>query len=257
MHQSLVSRELERNLFSNGRLAEPGVLLVYRRPVPRRHGAVRPLREQLPAPGASSPAPINIQWGVDNRPVGIRSPVSTPKARRVENRVIGADANSLRLAATPAAIWASRIASTRPKSKGNAYQGAFELPRSLSEAVSLLRAEHDPGMFLQGVRDVYAEIKDLEHEEFMRVISPWEREHLLLLADREPATRRCPPRACSCRRSHSAPPANGSTRTPRISCTVHGPPGARHQGSPRDHAAAYVWDSDGQRIFDAMSGLWW
>jgi glutamine synthetase len=29
-------------------------------------------------------------------------------------------------------------------------------------------------------RAVYAEIKDLEHEEFMRVISPWEREHLLL-----------------------------------------------------------------------------
>jgi glutamine synthetase len=27
---------------------------------------------------------------------------------------------------------------------------------------------------------VYTEIKDLEHEEFMRVISPWEREHLLL-----------------------------------------------------------------------------
>ena len=25
-----------------------------------------------------------------------------------------------------------------------------------------------------------SDIKDLEHEEFMRVISPWEREHLLL-----------------------------------------------------------------------------
>ena len=28
--------------------------------------------------------------------------------------------------------------------------------------------------------DVYAAIKDLEHQEFMTVISPWEREHLLL-----------------------------------------------------------------------------
>jgi glutamine synthetase len=27
---------------------------------------------------------------------------------------------------------------------------------------------------------VYAAIKDLEYAEFMRVISPWEREHLLL-----------------------------------------------------------------------------
>jgi glutamine synthetase len=28
--------------------------------------------------------------------------------------------------------------------------------------------------------DVYSAIKDLEHQEFMTVISPWEREHLLL-----------------------------------------------------------------------------
>jgi len=27
---------------------------------------------------------------------------------------------------------------------------------------------------------VYSEIKELEFEEFMKVISPWEREHLLL-----------------------------------------------------------------------------
>ena len=34
-------------------------------------------------------APINIQWGTDNRTVGIRSPVASPAARRIENRVIG------------------------------------------------------------------------------------------------------------------------------------------------------------------------
>ena len=27
---------------------------------------------------------------------------------------------------------------------------------------------------------VYTEVKEIEHEEFMKVISPWEREHLLL-----------------------------------------------------------------------------
>jgi glutamine synthetase len=31
--------------------------------------------------------------GRDNRTVGIRAPVAAPQARRVENRVIGADAN--------------------------------------------------------------------------------------------------------------------------------------------------------------------
>ena len=46
-------------------------------------------------------APINIQWGTDNRTVGIRSPIANPQARRIENRVIGADANPyVALAAT-------------------------------------------------------------------------------------------------------------------------------------------------------------
>ena len=27
---------------------------------------------------------------------------------------------------------------------------------------------------------VYSEVKEIEHDEFMKVISPWEREHLLL-----------------------------------------------------------------------------
>ena len=35
----------------------------------------------------SNAAPINIQWGTDNRTVGIRSPLASPQARRVENRL--------------------------------------------------------------------------------------------------------------------------------------------------------------------------
>ena len=38
-------------------------------------------------------APINVQWGYDNRTAGLRVPMSSPVARRVENRCGGADAN--------------------------------------------------------------------------------------------------------------------------------------------------------------------
>ena len=31
-----------------------------------------------------------------------------------------------------------------------------------------------------GTITVYSEVKEIEHAEFMKVISPWEREHLLL-----------------------------------------------------------------------------
>jgi glutamine synthetase len=46
-------------------------------------------------------APINLEWGPDNRTTGIRVPISGPASRRVENRVVGMDSNpSLALAAS-------------------------------------------------------------------------------------------------------------------------------------------------------------
>jgi glutamine synthetase len=129
-------------------------------------------------------APINIQWGSDNRTVGIRSPLAPAAARRIENRVIGADANPyVALAATLACGYLgikNRIEPS-PECKGDAYLGAFQLPRSLSEALGLLRAERDLAEVLgAGFITVYSEVKEIEHAEFMKVISPWEREHLLL-----------------------------------------------------------------------------
>ncbi|BDI05796.1 glutamine synthetase family protein [Sphaerotilus microaerophilus] len=129
-------------------------------------------------------APINIQWGTDNRTVGIRSPVASPAARRIENRVIGADANPyVALAATLACGWLgiqNRIEPT-PECKGDAYLGDYQLPRSLGEALEKLRAEKDLAAVLgEEFVTVYTEVKEIEHAEFMKVISPWEREHLLL-----------------------------------------------------------------------------
>jgi glutamine synthetase len=48
-----------------------------------------------------SQAPVNLHWGLDNRTTGLRVPISEPAARRVENRIAGADANPyLAIAAT-------------------------------------------------------------------------------------------------------------------------------------------------------------
>jgi glutamine synthetase len=129
-------------------------------------------------------APINIQWGTDNRTVGIRSPVAPPSARRIENRVIGADANPyVALAATLACGWLGIQQRIEPSAEcqGDAYLGDSQLPRSLGEALELLRAEKDLAEVLgQPFVTVYTEVKEIEYAEFMKVISPWEREHLLL-----------------------------------------------------------------------------
>uniref|UniRef100_A0A1I8AMX0 Gln-synt_C domain-containing protein n=1 Tax=Steinernema glaseri TaxID=37863 RepID=A0A1I8AMX0_9BILA len=38
-------------------------------------------------------APVNVEWGEENRTVGLRVPTSSPESMRVENRLPGADAN--------------------------------------------------------------------------------------------------------------------------------------------------------------------
>ena len=65
--------------------------------------------------------------------------------------------------------------------QGAAYQGTHALPRSLGEALQLLREDKDLAEVLgQAFVTVYTEVKEVEYAEYMKVISPWEREHLLL-----------------------------------------------------------------------------
>ena len=129
-------------------------------------------------------APINVQWGMDNRTVGFRIPISGVEQRRVENRIIGADANPyLGIAVTLACGYLGLIDQLEPTPvyNGSAYDHFYELPQGLPQALTLLRQE-DRLRDVLGERfiDVYTAIKELEHQEFMTVISPWEREHLLL-----------------------------------------------------------------------------
>ncbi|HPO19500.1 MAG TPA: glutamine synthetase, partial [Rubrivivax sp.] len=110
--------------------------------------------------------------------------LASPAARRIENRVIGADANPyVALAATLACGWLGLKQQLQPAAEclGDAYEGTHALPRSLGEAVELLRAQKDLAAVLgEAFVTVYTEVKEVEYAEYMKVISPWEREHLLL-----------------------------------------------------------------------------
>ena len=104
----------------------------------------------------------------------------------MENRVIGADANPyVALAASLAFGYLGMInrIGALPEMKGNAYATptATPLPQSLSESVRLLDEVPELEAVL-GRRfcGIYKAVKMSEYSEFMKVISPWEREHLLL-----------------------------------------------------------------------------
>src|ERR1700723_2438826 len=188
LHQSIVDAKTRKNIFSNAD-GSPSALFF---------GHIAGLQKYLPgamslfAPNVNSyrrisrhsSAPINVHWGYDNRTAGLRVPMSGPDARRVENRVGGADANPyLAIAASLACGYLGMMEGLKPSEPigGSAYDLAIALPRTLAEALRLLR-ESKPLVDLFGDRFVlaYTAVKEAEYETFAQVISSWEREHLLL-----------------------------------------------------------------------------
>ncbi|SFQ36874.1 glutamine synthetase [Roseivivax halotolerans] len=129
-------------------------------------------------------APINLEWGRDNRTTGIRIPISGPESRRVENRLAGMDCNPyLGIAASLACGYLGMMEERWPSKqfKGDAYDGEGDIPRVLGQALEFF----DEATALHKVLGpefarVYSIVKRAEYEEFLQVISPWEREHLLL-----------------------------------------------------------------------------
>jgi glutamine synthetase len=129
-------------------------------------------------------APINLEWGRDNRTTGLRIPISTPAGRRIENRLPGMDCNPyLGIAATLACgyLGLKEARLPRPEFAGNAYIDSDDIARNLGDALDTL--EEDTALTeVMGVDfvKVYASVKRNEYKEFLQVISPWERQHLLL-----------------------------------------------------------------------------
>ena len=128
--------------------------------------------------------PLNTDWGYDNRTTAFRVPPSEPPGRRVENRLPSSDANPyLAIAASLASGLLGikhRTEPDEPKTE-TMNEGDITLPRSLLDALWSL--EHEPLLHDALGPDfvhAFAAVKRSEFETFMRVISPWEREFLLL-----------------------------------------------------------------------------
>ncbi len=188
IHQSVVDRATRANIFSNAD-GSPSTLF---------YSHIAGLQRYLPdamslfAPNVNSYrritryqlAPINVQWGYDNRTAGLRVPMSSPEARRVENRLSGADANPyIAIAVSLACGYLGMVEGLKPTDPvtGSAHDMPFGLPRSLDEALARLR-DCQPLVQLLGEPFVHAYtiVKQAEYEVFLQVISSWEREHLLL-----------------------------------------------------------------------------
>jgi glutamine synthetase len=129
-------------------------------------------------------APINLNWGMENRTTAFRVPASDAAATRVENRFPGADANPyLAFAASLASGLLGMELGLTPSEphQGTANEDEVEVARTLEEGLRyLLSTPALVDIFGDLFLRAYTAVKLDEFEEFNRVISSWEREHLLL-----------------------------------------------------------------------------
>jgi glutamine synthetase len=189
IHQSVVDIKTGKNLFSNadGSMSElfmnhiGGLQKYIPELLPLFAPNVNSFRRFLP----DTSAPVNVEWGEENRTVGLRVPEANPQNRRVENRLAGADANPyLVLAASLLCGYMGMVEDLKPSApvKGRAYERRnLRLPITIEHALERMEAckaaeKYLGEKFIRG----YVAVKRAEHENYKRVISSWEREFLLL-----------------------------------------------------------------------------
>ena len=132
-----------------------------------------------------SQAPVNLHWGYDNRTTGLRIPLSGPAARRVENRIAGADANPyLAIAASLAAGLAGMDEALTPTDpidvSASAYDQAHALARSFLPAHEQMDGSASSRRLLGDTFVTgFCSVKALEYDSYLREISAWERRFLL------------------------------------------------------------------------------
>lgn len=190
VHQSILDAKTGDNIFSNKDGSASAKFHNYIGGLQRYIPEIMPIfapnvnsyRRYLP--GADGNAPVNIDWGIENRTVGLRVPHSSPANRRVENRLPGSDTNPyLALAGNLLAGYLGMVNDIKPRKpvQGRcADETEDELPFNLEAALFAMEESNDirealGSQFVEG----FIATRWAEYEGFKRVISSWERKFLL------------------------------------------------------------------------------
>jgi glutamine synthetase len=192
IHHSVIDKRTGKNIFADENGEDSHALLHFisgmQRHLPSVIALMSPYVNSYRRYVPDLAAPINLAWARDNRTTGLRVPVSGPEARRVENRLAGMDCNPyLAIAGSLACGLLGLKEKLYPDDEfsGDAYMdaeaGENDIPRTLGEGLDLFAAARPMQQVLgEEFCNVYRAVKEMEYKEFLQVISPWEREHLLL-----------------------------------------------------------------------------
>ncbi len=188
IHQSVVDLETRKNIFST-RTGNPNKLFLshiagLQQFQPDAMALVSPYVNSYRRIVREMSAPINFHWGFDNRTTGFRVPDNDPKSMRVENRIASADVNPyLAIATSLACGYIGMKKELKPEQPltTSAYDEPFQLSRHWYHSLQKL-ADNESLREVLGDTfvDVYVAVKEVEFDDFLNVITPWERQHLLL-----------------------------------------------------------------------------
>ncbi len=128
--------------------------------------------------------PVNLHWGIENRTVGLRVPDAPSAAKRVENRIAGADANPyLAIAATLICGYIGMMekvsASEETTSRANGKL-SDNLPLNIDLAIELMANSDTMKKYLgeEFVRG-FIGTRQADYDHYKSEISAWERRFLL------------------------------------------------------------------------------
>ena len=189
LHQSLVRKKNKKNVFFSKTNTISNLMKNY-------IGGLQtytPILMPIHAPNINSyrrlyatwDAPKNTNWGLGNRSCGFRIPSNEEHSMRIENRISGADTNPyLVFAANLAAGYLgikNKLKPTAETKKSVFGKDKSTLPKNVEEAISIFENnEQINEVFNQKFIRTIAAIRRVENQAYLKVISSWERESLLL-----------------------------------------------------------------------------
>ena len=189
LHQSLLKKKNNINIFYNKKNTISKLMKNYIGGLQK----YTPLLMPIHAPNVNSyrrlfatwGAPRNVNWGIGNRSCSFRIPSTEEKSMRIENRISGSDTNPyLVIAANLAAGYLGIINKIKPTTETK--KSLFDeknsaLPKNMEEAISLFETSDDLNqIFNSKFIKTVAALRRTEYQSYLKVISSWEREYLLL-----------------------------------------------------------------------------
>ena len=189
LHQSLYNKKNKKNIFYNKNKTISNLMKNYigglQKYTPNLMPIYAPNINSFRRLFATWDAPRNTKWGIGNRSCGFRIPSIEELNMRIESRIAGSDTNPyLVIAANLASGYLgikNKIKPTAETKKSVFDDKKNSLPKNIEEGISMFENNKDiADIFDQKFIRTIAAIRRVEYQAYLKVISSWEREFLLL-----------------------------------------------------------------------------